>query len=82
MEALLKENEGLRKENEELRQQLTSLSDSKKKYYENNKDKVKEKALQRLKKISEDNPEKIKEYRRNAYLKRKDKLEKDKIKAI
>jgi len=80
MDALLKENEELRKENEELRQQLNLLSDSKKKYYENNKDKVKEKALQRLKKIAEDNPEKIKEYRRNAYLKRKEKLEKEKIK--
>mgnify|MGYP001103477262 CR=1 FL=1 len=82
MEALLKENQELRKENEELRQQLNLLADSKKKYYENNKDKVKEKAAQRLKKIAEDNPDKIKEYRRNAYLKRKGKLEKEKIKEI
>jgi len=91
MEALLKENEELRKENEELRQQLKQLQedhqqypqnvvDSKRKYYESNKKIVKEKALQRLKKLAEDNPEKIKEYRRNAYLKRKEKLEKEKIK--
>jgi hypothetical protein len=95
MEALLKENEELRKENEELRQQLKQLKqlqedhkqysqnvvDSKRKYYESNKEIVKEKALHRLKKLAEDNPEKIKEYRRNAYLKRKEKLEKEKIKA-
>ena len=91
MEALLKENEELRKENEELRQQLKQLQedhkqysqnvvDSKRKYYESNKEIVKEKALHRLKKLAEDNPEKIKEYRRNAYLKRKEKLEKEKIK--
>ncbi len=58
----------------ELKAQLNSLSESEKKYYENNKDAVKEKASQRLKKIAEENPEKIKEYRRNAYLKRKEKL--------
>jgi hypothetical protein len=58
------------------------LSESKKKYYENNKDAVKEKASQRLKKIAEENPEKIKEYRRNAYLKIKEKLQKDKIENI
>lgn len=79
MEALLKENELLKKENEELRQQLSALADSKRKYYEKNKDAVKEKASQRLKKIAEENPEKIKEYRRNAYLKRKEKLEKEQI---
>jgi hypothetical protein len=79
MEDLKKENEELKKEIQLLRQQLNSLSDSKKKYYDNNKDIVKEKASQRLKKISEENPEKIKEYRRNAYLKRKEKLQKEKI---
>lgn len=79
MEALIKENEQLKKENEELRKQFKTLSDSKKKYYENNKDIVKEKAAQRLKKIAEENPEKLKEYRRNAYLKRKEKLKKEKI---
>jgi hypothetical protein len=79
MDALIKENEELKKEIYVLRQQLNSLSESKKKYYENNKDIVKEKASQRLKKITEENPEKIKEYRRNAYLKRKEKLQKEKI---
>ena len=79
MDALIKENEELKKEIYVLRQQLNSLSESKKKYYENNKDIVKEKASQRLKKIAEENPEKIKEYRKKAYLKRKEKLLKEKI---
>ena len=79
MEDLKKENEELKNEILELKSQLNSLSNSKKKYYENNKDIVKEKASQRLKKIAEENPEKLKEYRRNAYLKRKEKLEKEKI---
>jgi hypothetical protein len=82
MEDLKKENEELKKEIQLLRYQLNSLADSKKKYYENNKDIVKEKASQRLKKIIEENPEKIKEYRRNAYLKRKEKLQKEKIENI
>jgi len=79
MEDLKKENEELKREILELKSQLNSLADSKKKYYENNKDIVKEKALLRLKKIAEENPEKIKEYRRNAYLKRKEKLQKEQI---
>ena len=82
MEALIKENEELKKEILELKSHINSLAESKKKYYENNKDIVKEKASQRLKKIAEENPEKIKEYRRNAYLKRKEKLEKEKIENI
>jgi hypothetical protein len=82
MEALIKENDELKKEILELKSHLNSLAESKKKYYENNKDIVKEKASQRLKKIAEENPEKIKEYRRNAYLKRKEKLEKEKIENI
>jgi hypothetical protein len=79
MEDLKKENEELKREILDLKSQLNSLADSKKKYYENNKDIVKEKALLRLKKIAEENPEKIKEYRRNAYLKRKAKLQKENI---
>jgi cell division septum initiation protein DivIVA len=79
MNHLKKENEELKREIMELKSRLNSLADSKKKYYENNKDIVKEKAVQRLKKIAEENPEKIKEYRRNAYLKRKEKLQKEKI---
>ena len=78
MEALLKENEALKNEIAELRQQVNFLADKKKKYYETNKDTIKEKASRRLKKIAEENPEKIKEYRRKAYLNRKEKLLKEK----
>ena len=48
---------------------------SHKKYYENNSDLVKEKAKKYMDKIKETNPEKLKEWRHNAYLKRKAKLQ-------
>ena len=40
-------------------------------YYEQNKDRVKENAKAYLNKLKEDNPEKLKEYRHRAYVKRK-----------
>jgi hypothetical protein len=43
-----------------------------KKYYEKNKDRVKENAKLYLNKLKEENPEKLKEYRHRAYLKRKE----------
>jgi ABC-type dipeptide/oligopeptide/nickel transport system ATPase component len=42
-----------------------------KKYYEQNKEKVKEKAKQYLNRLKIENPEKLKEYRHRAYVKRK-----------
>jgi len=42
-----------------------------KKYYEQNKEKVKEKAKNYLNRLKIDNPEKLKEYRHRAYVKRK-----------
>jgi hypothetical protein len=42
-----------------------------KKYYEHNKEKVKENAKQYLNRLKFENPEKLKEYRHRAYLKRK-----------
>jgi hypothetical protein len=45
------------------------------KYYENNSDLVKDKAKKYMEKIKETNPEKLKEWRHNAYLKRKAKLQ-------
>ena len=45
------------------------------KYYENNIDLVKDKAKKYMEKIKETNPEKLKEWRHNAYLKRKAKLQ-------
>ena len=39
-----------------------------------------EKAKERLKKLAEDNPDKLKEINRKSYLKRKAKLEKENVK--
>ena len=73
-EQVIKENKLLKEENDLLKEKLTKYMSQHKNYYENNKEIINEKAKQRLKKIAEENPEKIKEYRRNAYLKRKEKL--------
>ena len=79
-----KENEELKekillleKENEELKDHLKKYTngENNKRYYEKNKEKVKQQGAEYLKKISEENPEKLKKYRRNAYLKRKEKLQ-------
>jgi hypothetical protein len=43
-----------------------------KKYYENNKERIKENAKNYLSKLKEENPDKLKEYRRRAYLKKKE----------
>ena len=74
IEELLKEIIMLKEENSKLKSQLENYNNSRKTYYEKNKEIVNEKAKERLKKLAEDNPDKLKEYRRNAYLKRKEKL--------
>jgi cell division septum initiation protein DivIVA len=79
-EQVIKENQLLKEENDLLKEKLVKYMSQHKNYYENNKEIVNEKAKQRLKKIAEENPEKIKEYRRNAYLKRKEKLKNTVIK--
>ncbi len=76
-EELLLEIKTLREENEKLKKQLENYNNSRKSYYEKNKDYVKEKAKERLKKVAEENPEKIKEYARRAYLKQKEKKQKE-----
>ena len=50
----------LENENEKLKKSLENYNNSRKSYYEKNKETIKEKALARLKKLSEENPEKIK----------------------
>ena len=79
-EAIISENKLLKEENNILKEKLDKYMSHHKNYYENNKETINEKAKQRLKKISEENPEKIKEYRRNAYLKRKEKSKNEIIK--
>jgi hypothetical protein len=64
----------LEEENEKLKKQLENYNNSRKSYYEKNKEIVNQKAKDRLKKIAEENPEKLREINRKAYLKRKEKL--------
>ena len=72
-EYLKEEVKRLQLENDKLKSQLENYNKYRKSYYEKNKEYVKEKAKEGLKKLSELNPDKIKEYRRNAYLKQKEK---------
>ena len=76
MNTLELENKYLKEENEKLKQLLENYINSRKNYYENNKETVKEKAKLGLKKLTEENPYKIKEYARRAYLKQKEKKQK------
>jgi len=76
MNTLELENKHLKEENEKLKQLLENYINSRKNYYENNKEIVKEKAKLGLKKLTEENPDKIKEYARRAYLKQKEKKQK------
>ena len=82
IEAILEENKQLKVLVEELREKLSKYTNPNrnKKYYENNKDKFIETSNKRLEKLKETNPDKIKEYRKTAYLKRKAKLDNENIK--
>jgi hypothetical protein len=57
----------------EIRLKKYTNGENHKRYYEKNKNKIKETGSTYLKKLKEENPEKIKEYSRNAYLKKKQK---------
>ena len=76
MDELQKENEELKNKLQELEERLKKYTngDNHKRYYEKNKDKIKEQGATYLKKLKEDNPEKLKEYRRTYYLKKKEKM--------
>ena len=76
IENVIKENISLKEENNKLKILLENYNTSRKSYYEKNKEIVNEKAKQRLKKIAEEDPERLKEINRKAYLKRKEKLQK------
>lgn len=75
IETLQEENKQLKLELEELKDKLQKYTNSggHKKYYEKNKEVVKKKAKNYLENLKTENPEKLKEYRRRAYLKRKEK---------
>ena len=70
------EIEELINKNNELEEKLKLYTNPSrnKKYYEKNSDVVKEKAKNYMEKIKKTNPEKLKEWRHNAYLNRKAKL--------
>jgi hypothetical protein len=74
IDELKKEVASLREENEALKIQLDKYKNVHKPYYEKNKEMVNDKAKERLKKMKEENPYKLKEINRKAYLKRKEKL--------
>lgn len=74
IEDILIENEKLKAENMELKRKLDTYSNPQKSYYERNKEVVNQKAKERMKKISEENPDKLREINRKAYLKRKEKM--------
>ena len=83
--------ETILKENQELKDLVIELQEKLKKYtnpvahqvfYEKNKEKIIKESSERLKKLKENNPDKLKEYRRTAYLKRKEKLNNENIKEI
>jgi hypothetical protein len=79
IDIIKKENEELKKKNIELEERLKKYTngDNHKRYYEKNKEKVMELGANYLNKLKEENPEKLKEYRRTYYLKKKDKLKQD-----
>ena len=73
---LKNEIQELKNRNIELEEKLKSYTNPSrnKKYYEKNSDVVKEKAKSYMEKIKETNPEKLKEWRHQAYLNRKSKI--------
>jgi hypothetical protein len=73
------ENQQLKLRIVELEEHLKRYTNNEwhKRYYENNKEQVIQKANKRIEQLKVTNPDKIKEYARTAYLKRK---EKDRIK--
>jgi hypothetical protein len=82
IEAIVKENQELKVLVSELHDKLKRYSnpESCQKFYEKNKEKIIQTSNERLKKLKEVNPDKLKEYRRNAYIKRKEKLKNENIK--
>ena len=79
---LLKQKiESLEKHVVELEEHLKKYTNSTRhlKYYENNSDKVKERTRNYVDKLKNENPEKLKEWRRTYYLKRKEKIKEQNI---
>ena len=75
---LIEEISFLKNKIEQVEQKLKKYTngDNHKRYYEKNKEKIKKEGLAYLKNLKLENPEKIKEYNHNAYIKRKEKKKK------
>ena len=80
---LLQENILLKEENKKLKFEIEEITnklkkytntESHKKYYKTHKDSIIDNANKYLQNLKETNPEKLKEYRRKAYQKRKEKI--------
>jgi hypothetical protein len=71
---LLVENEKLKQTINDLQNQLSKYTntDRHKRYYEKNKEQIKQNAVRYIEKLKVENPDKLKEYRHNSYLKRKE----------
>jgi hypothetical protein len=65
-------------ENRYLKEKLEKYSNPQKSYYERNKALINQKAKERMKKLSKENPDKLKEINRKSYLKRKEKKSNEK----
>lgn len=84
MNGIQSENQVLKRENEELKLKVEQLEEKLKiytdttrqrRYYENHSEEVKERNKTYYERLKESNPEKLKEWRRAAYQKRKNKKE-------
>ena len=75
VEELYNEINNLRSQVQILKSQLEKYtnSDRHKRYYNNNKDKIKLNAKRYIEKLKDENPAKLKEYRKTAYMNRKQK---------
>ena len=74
VESLLIEIEELKLTIKELQEHLSKYtnSDRHKRYYQKNKERIKQNSLRYIEKLKQENPSKLKEYRHNAYIKRKE----------
>jgi hypothetical protein len=74
IDELRAENAALKSELEAVKKQLQRYIDFRTSYYEKNKEVVNEKSKLRRKKMAEEEPERLRELNRIAYLKRKERL--------
>ena len=72
---LKKQNEEYKNRIKELETQLKKYTNNErhKKYYEKNKERIKQNSKKYMERMKEENPEKLKEWCRTTYLKRKEK---------